>query len=51
MFRGITGSKEGDYNTPDSSQTCPLEILKASSVAIPVQQEREMYAPENKSIV
>lgn len=51
MFRGITRSKEGDYNTRDSSQTCPLEILKASSVAIPVQQEQEMYAPKNKSIV
>lgn len=37
--------QEDVYNTPNNSQTCPLEIQKALSVAIPVQQEREMYAP------
>lgn len=38
-------------NTPDGSHTCPLEIQKAASVASPVEQEQEMYAPRNKSIV
>ena len=33
--------QKGVPNTPGSSQMCPLEIQKSSSVAIPVQQEQE----------